>query len=99
MLGHRMRSLRPFHKKAAALIIVIFLWSIVAIAFDQHDDVYSSVCPICHAKNLINGKQDAFVLHISLIPTHFCSVEKLFRVFTPITLPFKGRAPPATSQV
>ena len=86
-------------KKTAALLLVIFVWSMVAIALDQHDEVYSSTCPICHTKNLINGNQGTFVLEINFVPTFFYSTEKVFDGLIPVSLPFESRAPPSLSQV
>ena len=86
------------YKKAASLLLVLFIWSSIAIAFDLHDDIYSGICPICHAKNSINGTENTFVLNAHLVSAHYCLTEKLFDITIPTTLSRQGRAPPAFLQ-
>jgi len=85
-------------RKAAIFILVLFVWSGIAIAFDQHDGMYSSKCPICHTKNLINGNQDSFELDINLALSYYCPTERQFDTLAPVSVPFEGRAPPVLFQ-
>jgi hypothetical protein len=88
----------PLYKKAASLLLVLFIWSLIAIALDQHDNIYSAACPICHAKNSINGTENAFVLSVHLVSAYYCLTEELFDVTIPIALSCQGRAPPGLFQ-
>ena len=88
----------PFYKKAAGILWVLFVWSLITIALDQHDDMYSDTCPICHAKNDINGTQTSFELNAYLVGVHYYLTEKLFDATGPITLFRQGRAPPGLFQ-
>ncbi len=88
----------PFYKKAAGILWVLFVWSLITIALDQHDDIYSDTCPICHAKNDINGTENSFELNAYLVRVHYYLAEKLFDITSPITLFCQGRAPPGLFQ-
>jgi hypothetical protein len=88
----------PLYKKAAWLLWVLFIWSSIAIALDQHDDIYSDTCPICHARNDINGTENSFELNVHLVRVHYYLTEKLFDVTSPIILFCQGRAPPGLFQ-
>ena len=92
------RKFNPLYKKAAGFLWVLFVWSSIAIALDQHDDIYSDTCPICHAKNDINGTANSFGLNVHLISAHYYLTEKLFNVTIPISLSYQGRAPPELFQ-
>ena len=85
-------------RKTAVLILILFIWSGVAIALDQHDSAYSSKCPICHTKNLLNGNEDCFELHVHFDLSPCCATEKRHYTLVPVFVPFKGRAPPALFQ-
>jgi hypothetical protein len=88
----------PLYKKATLLFLVLFIWSSIGIALDQHDDAYSGVCPICHAKSSINGAENTFVLDAHLVSAYYCLTDKLFDVTIPIALSRQGRAPPELFQ-
>jgi hypothetical protein len=99
------RKFNPLHKIAEGLLIVLFIWSSIAIALDQHNDIYcdnddkySDICLIHHAKNVINGTANSFVLNVHLVSAHYYLTEKLFNVTIPITLSCQGRAPPGLFQ-
>ncbi len=84
-------------KKILIVILLLFVWSGVAIALDQHDDKYSAFCPICFAKHILNGTQTSFVLNVPFGVALFIFKEVLFSIEIPILLNFEGRAPPAFS--
>ena len=92
------RKFNPLYKKAAGLLWVLFVWSLIAIALDQHDDIYSDTCPICHAKSVINGTENSFELNVLFVSARYYLTEKLFNVTIPITLSCQGRAPPEVFQ-
>ena len=88
-----------FYKKSIFLILAtFFVWSIFAIASDQHDVEFSLLCPICQAKICINGTQSSFVLDVYPVTSYqYIDVKPL--VFSvPIFLPFEGRASPGLPQ-
>ena len=87
------------HKMFPVLILAIFfVWSILAIALDQHDGGFSPICPICHVKISINGTQSPFALNF--YPASSCQYYdvKSLGLSVPISLPFEGRAPPELPQ-
>ena len=91
-------TFNPWYRRAAGLLWVLLVWSLIAIALDQHDDIYSDTCPICHAKSAINGTENSFELNVHLVSARYYLTEKLFDVTIPITLSCEGRAPPGPSQ-
>ena len=92
------RKSNHIYKKTTSLLVVLFVWSSIAIALDQHNDIYSATCPICHAKNDINGTQNSFELNIHLTRIYYYLTEELFDVTIPITMSYQGRAPPGLFQ-
>jgi hypothetical protein len=96
-MGESRKSI-PLYQKAAGILWVLFVWSLITIALDQHYYIYSDTCPICHAKNDINGTVNSFELNAYLVRVHYYLTEKLFDVTSPITLFCQGRAPPELFQ-
>jgi len=95
----KIRKSIQLHKKAASILLVLFVWSTLAIALDQHDEIYAATCPICHAKSDINGTQNSFELHTHYVSTYYNLTEKLFNVTIPVILFREGRAPPGSFQI
>ncbi|MDQ5986325.1 MAG: hypothetical protein CSYNP_02046 [Syntrophus sp. SKADARSKE-3] len=95
-----MSWVKHFHKKFPILILSILLaWSAFVIAFDQHNDGFSPLCPICQAENSINGTQGTFVLDFYPTLSRYYTDVKLFGYSVQTSVPFEGRASPALPQV
>lgn len=91
------RRINPLYKKVATVFLILFIWSMVAIALDQHDDKYSQFCPICFAKNLLNGTQNSFVLNVAFNISFVYFIEEHSTSVVPTLLTCQGRAPPIFS--
>ena len=81
-------------KKTIALLIAIFMISLIVVAFDNHVITASSTCPICKAKFSLNGTQNSITVEFDPAVTYHYTVEQSPGVIIPISLSFENRAPP-----
>lgn len=64
------------------------------MALDQHYGGYSPTCPICQAKILLNGIEDAIILPFHLEVAYYTFIEGFHIFAIPVVLSFQNRAPP-----
>jgi len=92
-----MKASNRFCKKAAFPLIAFFIISFTVMALDQHYEGYSPSCPICQAKILFNGIQDAVILPFYPVIAYHPFLKSFYIIAIPVVLSFQNRAPPEFS--
>jgi len=82
------------NKKSILFLVLFITLSFILIAFDHHDAGLSNTCPICQAKNSINGSHNLFTINVYHAMAYHYSVEKPFVAIIPILETIQSRAPP-----
>jgi hypothetical protein len=89
-----MKAANRFYKKAAFFLIAFFIISFTVMALDQHNGGYSPSCPICQAKILFNGVQDAIILSFYPEIAYHPFLESFYVTTIPAVLSIQNKAPP-----
>ncbi len=83
-----------YKQKIIPFLIILMACSSVAIAFDHHEGKGSFQCPVCEAKNQLQGTQHAVILEFNFTKSYYDAIKQLQSITPALSRPCAGRAPP-----